>query len=708
MIGRNLDPLFNFSSVAFVGASDTSHFGLGAWRALKEVGFDGKYYPINPKRDTVHEVPAFPSVADVPDSIDAAVIAVARQHVLPAFEQAADKGAKAVVVLSGNFGESDEQGKEMQAELARMARERGVLLVGPNCMGAASVLNGRALYQGRGLGAARKGNISVVSQSGGLMNELLHYGNARALGFCHMVSSGNEADLSCAEYIDYYARDEQTRVIVAIIETVRDPDLFIAALDRAAQARKPVIVLKLGASEKGARSALTHTGALAGDDAVWDALLEQKAAIRAYDIDELVDLSAIFSQTHDILRKRPLERAGVLEISGGSCELVCDLAEVAGIELPEPNSATKEAVQPTLVDFLSVSNPVDTGFLWTNPAMRAFYPTALDAFASQDDIDIVVSRYIVPPDEELGALNERLEEFDAARKAHSDRFFFIATPTSNQYHPEWKEALAKYQIPFVPGFRRAFSALGKLVQYSKRIRAWSPPPETSLVRRPGASERSIRILNEVEAKSLLADAGLPVVTTRLATSTGEAVEIANSIGYPVAVKVMSPQMTHKSDVGGVRLNLKDAESVAQAFADFQSLVSNTPGAEFEGMSVQAMAAPGLELVIGSHRDPQFGPVIMFGLGGIFIEVLKDTSFRVAPLTRSDAEAMVDGIRAKELLHGVRGKPGVDLNSIVEAILAISQIMVTRPDVVSLDVNPAFAYPDGLSIADARVILLSDN
>lgn len=703
MARRDLSPLFNFNSMTFVGASDSSHFGLGAYRAMREVGFDGPYYPINPKRETVHETRAYPSVADIPGEVEGAVIAVAREHVIPAFRQAIEKGVKAAVVLSGNFGEGDEIGKALQVELGQLARDNDVILIGPNCMGAASVKNGRALYQGRGMGAALKGGISVVSNSGGLMNEFLHYGNARALGFAHLVSSGNEADVSCSQLIDWYVDDPDTQVIVAILETVREPALFVEALDRAALAGKPVLVLKLGVSVKGAASAVTHTGAMAGDKAVWDALLDQKGAVRARDIDELVDLAAIFSKVGDRLTRRPLERAAVMEISGGSCELVCDVAEAAGVELPEPDARTAAAIAPLMQGFLHVANPIDIGYLWTNPAMGEVYPHALAAFASQGDVDILVSRYIVPPEEPMGALHDRLAEMDAARKANPDRLFVVVSPTSNQYQPEWKAALAAHDLAFVPGFNRAFSALGKLAGYSRRIRDYEP--QALIATAPVTGATRMTILNEVEAKDLLTEAGMPVVDTRLAGSADEAASLGEAIGFPVAAKLMSPQMTHKSDAGGVRLNLRSADELRTAYADFAEIAASVPGAVYEGMSVQAMApAGGLELVLGAHRDPQFGPVILFGLGGIFVEVLKDTVLKVAPLSLKDAHAMLEGIRASEMLHGVRGKPGVDRAAVAQALVALSQLMMARPDIESIDVNPAFAYPDGLRVADARVVL----
>jgi acyl-CoA synthetase (NDP forming) len=519
-----------------------------------------------------------------------------------------------------------------------------------------------------------------------------------------LVSCGNEADVTCADAIDYYADDPGTQVIIAIIETVRDPGLFISALEKAAAARKPVIVLKLGMSAKGAQSALSHTGALAGDEAVFDALLRQKSAIRAADIDELVDLAAIFSKVGDRLTARPLERVGVVEISGGSCELICDIAEAAGVTLPEPSAATSAALRTVLQGYLAPANPVDTGLLWINPAMGTVYTVALAALAAQDDIDIVVSRFIVPSEGELGALHDRLAELGAARKAHPGRLFVVMSPTSIQYVDEWKAALAEHDIAFVPGFRRGLSALGKLADYSRLIRTFTYSVGPAHARGPSAETTASLVLNEVEAKALVAEAGLPVVPTHLARSAEEATALARQLGFPVAVKLMSPQMTHKSDVGGVRLNLATADAVTDAFGDFAALVSATPGAQFEGMSVQAMARPGLELVLGAHRDPQFGPVLMFGLGGVFVEIMHDTVLRVAPISRHDAEAMLAGIRAATMLDGVRGRPGIDREAVTDALLKLSTLMLERPDIESIDLNPIFAYPDGLLVADARVIL----
>jgi acetyl-CoA synthetase (ADP-forming) len=319
-------------------------------------------------------------------------------------------------------------------------------------------------------------------------------------------------------------------------------------------------------------------------------------------------------------------------------------------------------------------------------------------------MDIIASRFIVPSDTGLGGLNDRLAELDAARRAHPDRLFVVLSPTSNHYHPEWKSALIRYSLPFVPGFARAISALGKLAKYSRLVRAWERP-SVQAVRRPAAPEAaSTHTLNEVESKRLIGAAGLVSVPTYLTSSAAEAVRIAAQLGYPVAAKLISPQITHKSDVGGVRLNIRTDEELIAVFEHFESVTNSIPGAKFEGMSVQPMAVEGLELVLGAHRDAQFGPVIMFGLGGIFVETLADMVLRVAPLSVRDAHSMLDGIRAANVLKGTRGRAPVNRSAIVDALMHLSVLMSERPDVESIDINPAFANAAGLVAADSRVVL----
>ena len=701
----NVAALLDFKSMAFVGASDSTNFGKGAWRALGEIGFEGEYFPVNPKRAEVHGVRAYARVSDIPQQVDAAVIATASSHVLQAVEDCVANGVKAIVVLSSNFAEAGDEGRALQQRVAEVARSNGVAMIGPNCLGVASLVNRCSLFQGRGLGKVKLGNVGIVSQSGGILIETVAYGSERGVGFSHLFSTGNEASLTFEDALDHLVDDIATDVLAVVIETARNPSKFLAVAEKAAAKGKPLIVLKLGVSEKGARSALTHTGALTGSSRVWRAALEQRSVIMASDIDELVDLAALFSGAAPRLARRSLEKVGVLEISGGATELICDIAETHKVDLPDLTPQTTGALRAALPDYLSIGNPLDLGVVWVDPAMAKMYPAALEAFANSQDIDIIVSRYIVPPAGEIGALADRVQEMVVAQRAHPDKLFVAMTPTSDRFTEEWTGVVRTAGIPFLQGLGRGVSALGKLARYSRAIAARGSavadvaaviPPEDETLIAAGQG-----VLNEIESKELLHRAGLPVVRTVLARSSDEARAVAADLGFPVVAKIVSAQLTHKSDVGGVRLNLAAADAVADAFSDFEQ-IARDHNAVFEGAAIQPMAVPGAEVIIGAERDPQLGPVVLFGLGGIFVEILADVALRVAPLTRADAAAMVQDLRGKAMLTGARGRPAVAMDAIADAIVRLGDLMIRQPHIMSIDCNPAFATPDGLLIVDARV------
>lgn len=693
---HRLSSLFDFSSIAVVGASDTNHTGLGTYRALQTLGFEGRYYPINPRRAEVHGLKAYADLASLPEVPEMVVIAIPREGVPDVVEAAAERGVKAVVILSAGFLELDELGAELQSRISATARASGLLVNGPNCLGLASVVR-RTAACSMSVQGLRPGNVGVISNSGGLMNEVMSCGGGRGIGFTHLVSSGNEAGVTSADVIDFFVEDPDTHVILGILETARDSELFVRAAERALAARKPVVVLKMGSSEKAARSTLTHTGAMAGSDAVYSALFRQKGIIRVNDIDELVEMGALFSASIGVLRGHRLERTAIIEISGGGKGLVSDTAAAAGVELPDLPKDMVESLRERLPDFIEPSNPMDTGGSWGEPVKAQVYPIVLEAFASQPDVDIVLSRYTVPRTGEMGPLNQRLDEMEAARTAHPDRLFGILSRTSDQFCDEWAEVIRERHIPFVQGYGRGLRAIARLAEYSRAVHG-QPAHARVAPHVPAGAASAARVLGEIESKGILRAAGLPVVPTAAATTLEDAVRLAGEAGYPVALKVIASGISHKSDAGGVKLGLTDAAAVREAFAALQQL----PG--FEGSAVQPMAASGIEVVLGAHRDAQFGPVILFGLGGVFVEVLHDVAMRVAPLSQEDAAAMLGEINGRALLDGLRGQRPVDREAIVDALLALSGLMLSRSDIASIDVNPAFAYADGLLAVDARVEL----
>jgi acyl-CoA synthetase (NDP forming) len=697
-----LEALFRWQAIAVVGASESSSYGAGPFRALREVGFDGRYYPVNPRRAEVQGVRAYPDVRSLPGRIDIGVLAVGRDLVLEAAAACADQGARAIVVISAGFGEADARGTQLQAELTSLTRERDLLLVGPNCFGLASLVNRVAACTATGLGKLRRGNVGVVSHSGGLLNEIISFGAARQVGFSHLISTGNEAGITASDVLDFYVDDPSTQVILAVLESVRAPAAFVTAAERAVAARKPLVVLKLGASERAARSAMTHTGALAGSDEVYSALFRQKGFTRVADIDELIEVGSLFSGAIEVLRRRPLERAAVIEISGGGSGLVSDTAAVAGVELPEPSPETIERLTPAMPRGIDVNNPLDTGLSWGVPHMASLYPLALDALAQQPDIDVVVSRYTVPREGPLGAVSQRLSEMHTARAAHPDRLYAVLSRTSDRFSDEWATAIGEEGVVFLQGYERGMRALGSLARYCRFLRR-RVEADAQAQTRPAlvdARPEGGPILNEVQSKDLLRQAGLPVIETTLARTVEEALADGSGFGYPVVLKVVSPEIVHKSDAGGVRLGLADEAAVRTAFADLQGVA----GSGFLGVAVQPMASGGVELALGGHRDPQFGPVVLFGLGGVFVEVLRDVALRVAPLSRLDATDMLDEIRGRPLLEGARGQPPVDRQALVEVLCQLGDFLLARPWIESVDLNPVLAGPRGLTAVDARVVL----
>ena len=706
-----IEPLFNFQSVAVVGATERSGYGSRTYLTLREMDSPVRYYPVNPRYQELHGVRAYPDLASLPETPDAVYIAVARDRVVPTLQSCADLGVKAVVTISAGFAEEGtDEGRALQAALPAIAERHRIPVIGPNCFGIASLVYKTAAFAGSGLATSRTGNVAVISNSGGMLNEIISYGNARGIGFSHLASTGNEAVVSAADLLDYFVQDPHTDVVIAILEAVRNPALFVAAAERAVAARKPLVILKMGVSSKGAMSAYTHTGALAGSDQVYSALFRQKGIIRVDDMDDLIQMGALLGPAVPVLRRRPLERAAVIEISGGGKELLCDTAAAAGVELPDPTPETLAIMAPGLPANVLPTNPMDTTGNWNSPWLDQLYPVVLEGFASQPDVDMVVSRFGIPRTGPLGHIQKRLDEMLAARAAHPDRLFPILTRTADQFTEEWTRAIVEHDLAFVLGFGRGMQALGRLAAYSRYLRERAAAPSTprSSAVPPGLLDRTLAdraVLNEVEAKDLLRAAGLPVILTGWARTPGEAVSLADTYGYPCAAKVLSPEIVHKSDVGGVRLGLADAAAVRKTFADLQA-IAVAAGGEFHGIAVQPMAAPGLELVLGANRDPQFGPVVLVGLGGIFVEALHDVALRVAPLSEWDARTMLDDIRGRGLLGGVRGQPPVDRDALVHALLRLSDIMLSEPRIASIDLNPVLAGPDGLIAVDARVVLAS--
>ena len=626
-VPHRLAPLFDFSSIAVVGASDNAAGGPRGLQPLEALGFQGRYYPVNARAETVHGMKAYPNVSSLPEVPDMAMIAIPRRAIPDVVEECADCGVKAAVLVAAGFVEFDAEGAELQERITRTARSRGPLLVGPNCLGLVSIVNRCAAFGRLPVTATHPGNVAVISHSGGLMNEVLSAGVPRGIGFSHLVSVGNEAGVTSADLLDYFVADPSTDVVLAILEMARDPELFVAACERARAARKPIVILKMGRSEKGAYSAFTHTGALAGNDAIYSAFFRQQGITQVNDLDELIDMGVLFSAARGILQEHRLERTGVIEISGGGKELTCDTAAAAGVLLPTLSEDGESTLRTAMHDEYPATNPLDSGGGWADADKAEVYPAALEVFATEPDIDVVISRYTIPQSGELGALTQRIAEMEAARAAHPERLFVVLSRTTDRWAPSWEDAVRSHRIPFLQGYGRGPRALAHLAAYSRFLHGPDAREAPQRVERPSGFAAPFRTLDGSAARDVLAAAGIPLVAT---------------------------------------------------------------------------APAGVEIVLGAQRDPKLGPAVTCGSGPVYADLFGDLVMRMAPVDTNEATAMLDELRGRRLLDGV------DLSIIAKALCGLSDLMLSRPDIVDIEIKPAVVHAGGLVGVIAHVQVLDSS
>ena len=696
----SLSRLFNPGSIAVVGASATpGKIGAMPVSLLRQHGYDGRILPINPRADVIQGLPAAPDLAALDGDVDLVILAVPAAHAAQALERARPGQVGGAVVFTSGFSETGASGVHMQEQLCAIARERGIRLLGPNCLGFMNVRrNVYATFSpAPANGAVAAGGIGMVSQSGAFGAYAYCMARDRGLGLSHWISTGNEADIDVADCIEWLARDADTRVIMAYMEGCRDGAKLRRALAAARDAGKPVVVTKIGRTQAGAQAAASHTAALAGDDAVYDALFRQYGALRARTIEEFFNLGYAL----DTWKQRPQgKRLGIFTISGGVGALMADDAEDAGLSLPEPD-ALAQARLLERVPFAGPRNPIDvTGQVVSEPGLL---------LATADDM-LADGRY------------DALAVFLAAAGSSDTLWptFETFAREMRSRHPDVPLAICAL---FPPDRRRELERLGTLVfvDPSAAIRTIGAVANLADTRVAGqtiadpsdaapAATSTAKVFdtyNEVQAMEVLRLAGIPVPDCTLATNADTAVAAAARASSPVVLKVVSPDILHKSDVGGVKLNLSGEDAVRRGHvAILDSVHSHCPDARIDGVLVAPMAPKGVECIVGVHGDPVFGPVVMFGLGGVFVEVLKDVSFRLAPFDRTQAMAMIREIKGYALLQGARGTPPCDIGALADALAALSQFAhAHRDDFSSIEINPLLALPDGQGALALDAVLI---
>lgn len=681
-----------------IGASKDPDRAGGLPLALMiERGYAGRLIPINPKYREIQGLAAFPTLSAVGAPIDIAIVAVPAASLPATLDDAIAAGVKALVIFSSGFAEVDEAGRAMQHALSLRAREGGIRLLGPNCLGMMSFRDNvfATFSPAPRAGVNKVKNIAIVSQSGAFGAFAFSLARARGLGMSYWITTGNEADIEFADCVQWLANDPDTQVILGYMEGCRDGAKLKRALEAARAAGKRVVITKVGRTTLGSAAAASHTAALTGEDAVYDALFHQYGVWRATTVDELFTVGCVAA----VCPLPKSARTGVLTVSGGVGVLIADEASGVGLDLAEMPQAAQAALLKE-IPYAGPRNPVDiTGQTLSTPGLlertlesmaghgcgQAGYDMLL-FFPAAALLGTVVARQIV---DVLIAVQARYPEVPLA--------------VTGLMQPAYRAAFEQAGIAVVEDPSAAVRALGALAFFADAARR--PPPLTA---KPPASPLTAGTATEYQALQQLAAAGVPVVPAQLATSADEAAHAATRIGFPVVVKLSSPDITHKSDIGGVRLNLADANAVLAAFADIrQRAAMAAPDARVDGVLVAPMVRGGVECILGVQCDPVFGPVVMFGLGGLLVEAMRDVSFRVAPIDAREARRMIDEIRARRVLDGMRGAQASDIDALAQAIAQLSQFAAAHADSLqSLDINPFLVLPEGQGAMALDAVLVA--
>jgi acetate---CoA ligase (ADP-forming) len=687
-----LDDLLTPRSVAVVGASDNpSRIGGRPLSFFKNLGYEGKIFPVNPNRDKVQGLDAYPSLRDVSEPVDFVLVAVPASGVVDVMHQAVEKRAKTVMIFSSGFGEMNEEGQARQDELTRIARESGVRVIGPNCLG---VFNSSINFYPTFTSTIERrqpkpGGLGIASQSGAYGSHIFYLADQRGLEMTYWITTGNECDVHVAEAIKLMAEKEDVHAICAYAESIKDGDMLVEGLEIARANRKPVILMKVGRSAVGAEAASSHTASLAGDDKVYDAILKQTGCFRARTTEEALDIAyAARPRIYPAGR-----RIGLVTVSGGGGVLMADASEDHGLDVAAmPSDA--QAIMKELVPFAGPRNPVDVTAQFFND--MSLVPKFTKLMLEQGNYDALIGFWssvagssVISPQLRAG-LTEAMQGHDRKLFIQS----LVATP----------EICKEYESEGFPCFEdpsRAVATMAALMHFGIAFdKGRAPTPDV-----PKLAALPEGGLGEKEAKAILAEFGLPVVEDVLATTADEAVAAASKANGPVALKIASADILHKTEVGGVELDISGDDAVT---ASFDRIIANAkkgaPDAKIDGVIVSPMVEDGIDCILGSKLDPVFGPVVMFGLGGIFTEIMGDVSLRRAPVSEATALEMIDELKGRALFEGARGAKPIDKSMIAKVISQLSVFAAAHGDAAeSVEMNPLRVLPDRCVALDALIV-----
>ena len=695
---HSLETLLRPQSVAVIGASDNpARIGGRPIYSMLKGNFQGKLFPVNPNRDIVQGLKAYPDISSVPIPVDSAVISVPENVALKVIKECAERGVKSAVVFTSGFAEIGNSGLNAQHQIANIASESGMRILGPNCLG---VFNLSAGWFGTFANtlASKKiptGPIGIVTQSGAYGGHLFTITQNRGVGTNYWVTTGNEVDIDVAEVIEFYAREPEIRVIISYAEGIKNGNRMRKALEAARNAKKPVIFMKVGSTEAGARAAASHTASLAGEDAVYDGLFKQYGVYRAETTEEMADVA--YACQFGRYPNGP--KIGLQTISGGIGVQMADAASKKGFDVAPLPKSTQEKIKK-LIPFAGVNNPVDfTGQVLNE---RKLLEDSMRFVIDEADYDSQILYLASLPISEF-TRDISLEIFTALRKRYPEELMFLSMIGPQESRKPYEEI----GYPCFEDHSLAVRAMAALRYFAMVFKQGKQKVIAST--RGNKLARLDRNISEFEAKSILSTAGIPTNREFLTESCGEAIEAQKTIDGPVVLKVASPNIPHKTEIGGVLLNLTTKEEVEEGYKKLiTSVQSNAPEAKIDGIIVAEMISGGIETVLGVTNDPVFGPTVMFGLGGVFVEVLKDVAFRVAPFGTEEARRMIDEIRGRAVLDGARGAPPADIEALANAISTLSIFAVENSDnIQTIDINPFIVLPKGAVAVDALIIPTSD-
>lgn len=693
----SLKKFFEPNSIAVVGASNTPEkVGYEILNNLIKNGFTGHIYPINHKADKILNLKCFSSLSQIENQIDLVVIIVPNTKVASVLEECGQKKITSVIIISAGFKEASAQGAELEKEIGEIAKKYNIKIVGPNCLGLINPYHN--LDASFSANIALKGKIAFMSQSGALCTAILDIAEDKKIGFSKFVSLGNKLNLDEVDFLKDWSKDSQTDVILCYLEGIKRGTEFIKEATKISL-KKPIIIVKSGITSSGAKAASSHTGTLTGSDQSYETAFRQCGIIRANSFDELFDYATGFNMQNIPKGKQ----IAIITNAGGPGIMATDACEKAGLKIASFNKETVQTLQKHLPPSANFYNPVDV----LGDAKSNLYQIAIKTVLNDPNVHMLL---VLLTPQAMTDIEEIAKTIVEISKTFS-KPIFTCFMGGKRVRPVL-EILQKGNIPNYGSPERAVKVIIAMDNYKNWINKTNSnpifPPTFSVnkekVLQLFAKKRKEGILDigEVEAKTILSAYHIPYPVNKLAANSDEAVKMANSLDYPVVMKISSPHIIHKSDIGGIKINLQTPEEVKNAFDDMTTNIKkNMPEAEILGVDIQKYIVDGKEIIIGMKRDPQFGPLIMFGMGGIYVEILKDVSFRIAPLTEKDAIEMIEETKSYRLLSGARGQKPVNIQAIVDCLLKVSQLSLDFPEIIELDINP-LKISDKLYALDARL------